>query len=347
MASGRRKKLMALTRLLSSVLIASTVLVLALGSLFSYFQFKVHQAFQGYQVEAKVLVIPRGHHVSQVAELLRANGIIQSSRTFLWYLRVWFPGFSPKAGEYRFSAPLNVIQVAQKLHAGEIHYHRVTIPEGLTMIEIVDRLVAQGFGQRELFLRIVQNPAPISDLDPDATNLEGYLFPETYLLTRGAGEKEIILSMVAGFRKLWTSERRTRAAEIGLSVREVVSLASLIEKETGAEPERKLVSAVFHNRLQKHMKLACDPTVIYAVKLVKEYDGVIHLSDLNLDSPYNTYLYPGLPPGPIANPGLASMDAALYPAEVNYLYFVSRNDGTHIFSEHYRDHKRAVQAYQR
>ena len=153
--------------------------------------------------------------------------------------------------------------------------------------------------------------------------------------------------MIESFRQTWTPEHSRRARELQLSIREVVTLASLIEKETALDQERPLVSAVFHNRLQQNLKLACDPTVIYAVKQVKEFDGIIHQSDLDLDSPYNTYLYPGLPPGPIANPGLESIEAALYPAQVDYLYFVSTNDGSHYFSNNYRDHNRAVRQYQR
>ena len=138
-----------------------------------------------------------------------------------------------------------------------------------------------------------------------------------------------------------------RARELNLTVREVITLASLIEEETGLAEERPLVSSVFHNRLKRNLKLACDPTVIYAVSLAKEFDGIIHRSDLEFDSPYNTYLYPGLPPGPISNPGMAAIEAALYPAEGDFLYFVSKNDGGHVFSSSYRDHRRAVARYQR
>jgi UPF0755 protein len=153
--------------------------------------------------------------------------------------------------------------------------------------------------------------------------------------------------MVSHFREIWTQEYSRRAQELEFSIREVITLASLIEKETSLSGERPLVSAVFHNRLRQNLKLACDPTVIYAVNLIKEFDGVINQSDLDLDSPYNTYLYPGLPPGPIANPGLDSIEAALYPADVEYLYFVSTNEASHIFSINYRDHQRAVDKYQR
>ena len=171
--------------------------------------------------------------------------------------------------------------------------------------------------------------------------------PDTYLLPHGASPRKIVATMVDDAREFWTDEHLARARDLGLTVRDVVTLASLIEKETGQAEERPLVSAVFHNRLRKGMHLMCDPTVIYGVRLLKEFDGVINQSDLALDSPYNTYRYPGLPPGPITNPGRASLEAALYPAQADYLYFVSRNDGTHVFSEDYRSHERAVRRFQR
>jgi UPF0755 protein len=191
------------------------------------------------------------------------------------------------------------------------------------------------------------NTEAIADLDPEAQNLEGYLFPDTYYLTRGMNEVEIVQSMIDGFRSVWSKEYDVRSRELAMTVREIITLASLIEKEAALPHERDLVSAVFHNRLRLNMKLACDPTVIYAVKLTKPYDGVINQSDLELDSPYNTYLYAGLPPGPIANPGEKAIQSALYPADSNYLFFVSRNDGSHVFSSNYRDHSRAVQQFQR
>ena len=187
----------------------------------------------------------------------------------------------------------------------------------------------------------------VADLEPEARDLEGYLLPETYFLSRKSTEADLVQMMVDSFRRLWTSRLSRQAGQTGLTIREIVTMASLIEKETGSEVERPLVSAVFHNRLRLGMKLMCDPTVIYAVKLAKNFDGIIHQSDLDFDSPYNTYLYPGLPPGPITNPGRASLEAALSPAETDYLYFVSKNDGTHVFSANYSAHREAVVRYQR
>lgn len=321
--------------------------VLPVGLGFWWLQSRTYLPYRGYTSREKTILIERGQTISQVADNLEHSGVIESSRWFLWHLRIWFPEFSPKAGEYRFDRALNWIEVGRKLHRGDIHFYRVTIPEGLTKEDIVVRLNAQGFGDKARLAELVNSASLVSDLDPAAWDLEGYLFPETYLFSRQTDEYEIVRFMVDNLRRVWTGDRQKRAEDLGFNLREVLSLASLIEKETALESERRLVSAVFHNRLHRNMRLECDPTVIYAVKQVKEYDGVIHQSDLKLDSPYNTYLYPGLPPGPIGNPGLASIDAALYPAPVDYLFFVARDDGSHIFSTNYSDHNRAVQRFQR
>jgi len=309
---------------------------------------QIYQPYKGYEESHQLIVIQRGSMVPQIARTLKSHGIVRSSWLFEWYARLSHRPLVLQAGEYRFEGPINLPTVTEKLRTGLVHQYRVTIPEGLIMDEIAQRFIAQGFGTREKFLEAMKRTALINDWDSVAgDNLEGYLFPDTYFVTRDMSEQQMVDAMVANFQKVWTPERRKRAEELALTTRETITLASLIEKETALSSERSLVSAVFHNRLKKNLKLACDPTVIYAVRLVKEYDGVINQSDLELDSPYNTYLYPGLPPGPIANPGLESIDAALYPAKADYLYFVSTNDGRHLFSTSYRDHTRAVAQYQR
>jgi UPF0755 protein len=320
----------------------------AIAFLLLWFIIQIHQPYQGYPESSRIVRIERGWSAPQIAEALNSQGIIRSSSLFQWYVRLVFEPSSLKAGEYQFEGPKNLPAVLEKLRLAQVYHYRITIPEGWTLEEIAERLAKNGFGDQEKFLQAMQAIDLMGDWDPVADqNLEGYLFPDTYFYPRGMGEQEIVRSMVKSFRETWTPEHSQRAQELGLSIRKVVTLASLIEKETGLDRERPLVSAVFHNRLQKNLKLACDPTVIYAVKLTKEFGGVIKQSDLDLDSPYNTYLYPGLPPGPIANPGLKSIEAALYPADVDHLYFVSRNDGSHIFSTDYRDHNRAVAKYQR
>ncbi|MFQ5740120.1 MAG: endolytic transglycosylase MltG [Acidobacteriota bacterium] len=329
------------------VLLSGCLVLIASATAYHQLDRELHKAFRGYSSTHRRFFIPRGQSATAIAASLESDGIIHSARLFRWYLRLHGDSPSLRAGEYRFDRPMSLVEVAAKLRRGEIYYHKVTIPEGLDLNEICAQLASKGFGRLEHLLQIARKPGMIADLDPRATDLEGYLFPETYSLTRGVDERSILQAMVDRFRKVWTPERWTRARELGMTMREVITLASLIEKETRLPRERPFVSAVFHNRLKKNMNLECDPTVIYAVKSIKAYDGVIHRSDLRIDSPYNTYRYPGLPPGPIAAPGAASIDAALFPADVDYLYFVSKNDGSHVFSLRYRNHKRAVLKYQR
>ena len=321
---------------------------LAVAVLLLWFMVEIYQPYQGYPNPSRIVLIERGWALPQIAEALNSQGIIRASSIFQWYVRLAFEPSLLKAGEYQFEGPQNLPAVLEKLRLGQVHHYRITIPEGLALDEIAKRLAENGFGDEENFLQAMQDIDLIGDWDRVADqNLEGYLFPDTYFFPRGVDEREIVQAMVSYFSEIWTSEHSQRAQELELSIREVITLASLIEKETSLDRERPLVSAVFHNRLRQNLKLACDPTVIYAVKLVKEFDGVINQSDLDLDSPYNTYLYAGLPPGPIANPGLQSIEAALYPADVDYLYFVSTNDASHFFSINYRDHNRAVEKYQR
>ena len=321
-------------------------LILISASSFWFIHAALNQSFQASSGEAQIFV-SRGQSAREIAGMLEKGGVISSARLFRWYLRYLGDGYFLQTGEYRFQGPLNVIQVVEKLHRGEVHRYKITLPEGLSLAEVAERLESEGFGKKDKFLQLAAEPSLISDLDPEAEDLEGYLYPETYYFTFDADEEEILRTLTNAFRTLWTVQRQRQSEELGLSLRQTLSLASLIEKEAALAAERPLISAVFHNRLQRNMRLECDPTVIYAVQRVKKFDGIIHQSDLELDSPYNTYKYAGLPPGPIANPGRDSIDAALHPAPVKHLYFVARNDGSHFFSSNYRDHHRAVLAYQR
>ena len=204
----------------------------------------------------------------------------------------------------------------------------------------------KGFGTAEAFRAAAMNQKLIADLDPAAPDLEGYLFPETYSLPRDTPAAVVVEQMVAGFRKAVTDDLRTSANQAGLSVREMVTLASLVEKETGAPDERPLVAAVYRNRLKLRMPMQADPTVIYALQKAGKYNGNLSRDNLQYDSPYNTYQYAGLPPGPIAAPGKASLQAAAKPADVDYLYFVSKNDGTHVFASTLAEHNRNVFTWQ-
>lgn len=303
--------------------------------------------FKGYLESEILFEIPRGESLAAVALRLERRGVIRSA--LLMRTAAWLEAdrLSIKAGTYRFDRPLSLDAVLDRLDRGEVAYHRITIPEGLDLAQVMALLVEAGIGSVSGYAAVMGRADWISDLDPMARDLEGFLLPDTYHFALDSDEALVVRRMVNSFRTFWNPDRQARARELGLATREAVTLASLVEKETAVPEERSLVSAVFHNRLRLGMRLMCDPTVIYAVRTVKEYDGIIHRSDLQLDSPYNTYLYPGLPPGPIANPGRAALDAALYPSETNYLFFVSRNDGTHQFSVSYEQHSRAVNRYQR
>ena len=233
------------------------------------------------------------------------------------------------------------------LSEGKVFFHPVTIPEGLTRREIAQHLESLGIIEEEDFLEACSRTELLGSYDIEAENLEGYLFPETYHFSRGISAGTIITILVTQFKTVFTEEWRQRATEINMTPRKVVILASLIEKETSFPEERKLVSSVFHNRLRIRMKLDCDPTIIYAMKEQGPYTGRLLKRLLKLDSPYNTYLRRGLPPGPICNPGQAALEAALYPSDEKYIYFVSKNDGSHVFSRTFSEHQRAVRKYQR
>ncbi|MCP2620302.1 endolytic transglycosylase MltG [Candidatus Aminicenantes bacterium AC-334-K16] len=295
-----------------------------------------------------IFEIPKGASVISVSHQLKAKGIITHPFIFRLMFQVLYPDQPIKAGEYKIKTPISIKELLQVLTQGQVLLHSITIPEGLTRFEIATLLEKKlSFFSANEFIAATETTSLIKDLDPLATNLEGYLFPETYSFPKGTSPGEVVQAMVRQFRRIFSSSWQARASQLGFSVREIVILASLIEKETSQPEERNLISAVFHNRLKKKMKLDCDPTIIYALKLKGKYDGRLGWNDLKLDSPYNTYLYPGLPPGPIANPGQAALEAALYPADVDYLYFVARNDGTHVFSRTLREHNQNVLIYQK
>ncbi len=333
-------------RLLLWMALGIGIALILLAPLF-WLQIRIREPFKGFLEPEVRVIVNSGATVNEIGRLLEREGVIASARLFRIYVLLNHLSTRLQAGEYQFSEVASLEEVVDTIVAGHVHYHRVTIPEGLEIPLIASIFAEAGFGTVSQLLTAMNDISAISDLDPLAEDLEGYLFPDTYFLTSGMTERKIVFLMLENFRQFWTPEKQQRAKDLNMTLREIVTLASLIEKETALEGERPLVSAVFHNRLRKNMKLACDPTVIYAVKRVKQYDGVINLSDLGLDSPYNTYLYPGLPPGPIANPGRMALEAALYPADSDYLYFVSRNDGSHFFSVHYQDHAQAVRRYQR
>ncbi|MGE0132194.1 MAG: endolytic transglycosylase MltG [Blastocatellales bacterium] len=304
-----------------------------------------------YEHEAakKIITIEPGAKTSAIISRLHAEGVLEHE----WLIRLWlrfFPnGKRFKAGDYEFKSPISAREVIDQLTRGSVATRNLTIPEGYNQFDIA-RLLAglrlkEPAPRPEDALASLKNTSLIADLDPQATTLEGYLFPDTYDYTANTKRAQLIEVMVKRFREVYTPEMQTRAEELGMKPRQVVTLASLIEKEAKVDSERELISSVFHRRLKLGVQLACDPTVIYAALIDGRYRGKIYQSDLDRDSAYNTYRRAGLPPGPIASPGKRSLQAALNPAQTDYLYFVvdaTKNDGSHKFSASSTDHDRAV-----
>lgn len=315
----------------------------------------LNRPYRGYE-EARLVEVRPGQGAGRILATLEETGVLQDPRLARLYL-VYVLGNPPlRAGEYRFEEPLSAAQVLDKLIRGRVVVYPVTLIEGLTLEESAESLARQGFGDRDAFLREMQRAELIRDYDPKATNLEGYLYPDTYNFASGTQEGEIVATLVRTFRKRFDSiaanvspDSRPLGGSDGghPSVREVVTLASIVEKEALLDEERPLIAGVYAHRLRRGIALYADPTVIYAKKLLGTWDGNLRRADLQLDSPYNTYLYPGLPPGPICSPAAASLAAAIAPAETTYLYFVSRNDGSHVFAETLREHNRNVEIWQR
>jgi UPF0755 protein len=308
---------------------------------------RVVDPYRGYS-DAEVFVeIPSGTGPAGIGERLVASGVVRDATTFRTALLISGRARSLKAGEYRFDAPMHALDVIDKIARGDVYKRLLTFREGLTILEMAQVFEEKGFGKAEDFRKAAGNAALIADLDPAARDLEGYLFPETYSLPRDTPATTVIEQMIAGFRKALTTEVKTAATAQGLSMREFVTLASLVEKETAAPGERPLVAAVYRNRMKIHMPMQADPTVIYALQKAGNYNGNLTRENLHeFDSPYNTYRYAGLPPGPIASPGKASLVAASQPADVDFLYFVSKNDGTHVFASTLEEHNRNVQTWQ-
>lgn len=307
---------------------------------------RVETPYRGYAAPEVFVDVESGDSTRVIARRLADAGVVDDPLTFR--LAVWRSGRDRalQAGEYRFHEPRSAMDVVDVIARGRVHLRTITVPEGLTLDETADVFGASEFGSREDFVQAARRVALVADLDPEATDLEGYLFPETYALPRGATADDLVEAMVEQFRRTLTPELREEARRQERSIREVVTLASLIEKETGHAGEHELVSAVYTNRLRIGMPLQCDPTVIYALQRDGLYDGNLTRTNLRYDSPYNTYVYGGLPPGPIASPGRDALEAVFAPADVSYLYFVSRNDGTHEFANTLREHNRNVQRFQ-
>ena len=331
-------------RVVLRALAALLVLAVAIGAAAVVLAGRVRRPYRGYAEAERFVEIPRGASVPAIANVLAGAGVVPDAITFRIAARVLGADRTLKAGEYRFDRPLSPLEVAATLARGEVYLRAITFPEGLTIAEMARIYEARGLGDAQAFLSAARDVSAVRDLDPRAGDLEGYLFPDTYTLPRSATARDLTRQMVARFRDVFDT---TAGGGLGgRTVRQLVTLASLIEKETALPDERRIVAGVYANRLRIGMGLQCDPTVIYALARAGRYTGNLTRADLAFDSPYNTYRYAGLPPGPIASPGQAALEAALRPAEVPYLYFVSRNDGGHAFAASLDEHNRNVQRYQ-
>jgi UPF0755 protein len=307
---------------------------------------RMQTPYKGYQAGEQFVEIPVVAGASDIRQRLVEAGVVRDGMTLRLALRWTGASRDLQAGEYRFDRPMTAIEVVNKIARGDVYGQRITFPEGLTIREMAEIYESRGLGHARDFVEAARQTALIQDLDPAARDLEGYLFPDTYTVGRTAVASQLIESMVVGFRAAYPVDARHTGDQPPLTVRELVTLASLVEKETGKPEERPVVAAVYRNRLRLGMPMQADPTVIYALQKIGKYDGNIRKDDLSINSPYNTYRYPGLPPGPIASPGKASLAAAARPADVDYLFFVSRNDGSHVFATTLAEHNRNVQEFQ-
>jgi UPF0755 protein len=309
------------------------LLAVAVGAAATWLYLGTERPFRGYTEDEQFVDIPNGLSTRAIGDRLVAAGIVRDSLTFRAALWKSGRGTRLKAGEYRFAEPMAPMAVIDRLKRGDVFVIHVTFPEGLNVFEMAKIFESKGLGSAESFVEA-------------GRGLEGFLFPETYALSRHTDAAKLVHQMKDAFEHALTPEMRAAAEARGLTIPQLATLASIVEKETGNPAERPLVASVYHNRLRIGMPLQCDPTVIYALELAGRYDGNIRRDDLSFDSRYNTYRYAGLPPGPIASAGQASLDAVVHPAESEYLYFVSRNDGSHVFAKTLAEHNQNVQKFQ-
>jgi UPF0755 protein len=318
---------------------AVAVLFIASVGIFGYWYLG---PYRGFRTETFVEV-EHGMSSRRIAKALTHQGVVRSEWAFL-AVRILRPHATLQAGEYRFATAQTPWQVFEEIRRGEVFYEEITVPEGSNRFDIASLLDQLDMVKGDAFLKAAEKPEIVRDLDGLAPSLEGYLFPSTYRMTRRTTAAQLCRAMTDEFRKRWKS---LGSSVEGIDTHKIVTLASLIEKETGIAPERPIIASVFVNRMRMNMPLQCDPSTVYAALLENRYRGTIHRSDLESTSPYNTYAHEGLPPGPIANPGIQSLTAALHPSETNYVYFVAKPDrsGSHHFSATLSEHEKAVLSY--
>lgn len=291
----------------------------------------------------QVIIVKPGQKFKSLSQILYKKGVINHPAKFRLFSRIKGYDKNIKAGEYILSSTMTPKIILEIFVIGKVRLHRITMPEGYNLRQVAQVVSRAGFGTQADFFKAATNADLVHSKGIDAQTFEGYLFPDTYYFTKDATPEKIISSMVKRFWSVFKPEWKNRAKTLGFTIHQVVTLASIIEKETGAAVERPIISSVFHNRLKRRIRLESDPTVIYGIK---DFNGNITRRDLAENTPYNTYRIKGLPPGPIANAGIKAIEAVLYPADTRFLYFVSKKDNTHQFSTNLKDHNRAVQKYQ-
>lgn len=300
------------------------------------------------------IVIPKGSNPNEIIEKLEKEGILKSALPVQIYIRSFGDAAKLRAGEYQFASPVTPLQVLKELEKGEERTTRLTIPEGFTRFDIAKR-IADGFPleprltEKEV-LALTEDASLIKDFDPQAKNLEGYMFPSTYSFPKGTSAQQIIKTMVEQFKKTWKPEWNDKAKQLGRTPHEIVTIASLIETESKFDAERVIVASVINNRLKKNIPLGIDQTAVYIAKMQNRWDGTIHKSDLEVDSPYNTRKYGGIPPGPISSVSESALAAALNPSQTDYIFYVlnvEKNDGSHNFYASASDFERGKAAYQK
>jgi UPF0755 protein len=322
------------------------LVLFAAGTAAGWLAYEWQTPYQGYSGEQAVVDVPRGVSTRGIAERLESAGVVRSALAFEIWSR-WRHEQRLEAGEYRFDRPMTMAEVFETMAAGRVWTVTLTVPEGWTMFDIADAVAKDGLASRADFLRAAGNPAPIRDLAPNAPTLEGFLFPATYQFPHRTTAQAVVDAMVRKFRQAWGEVTRNDPPAGKLSPAQVVTLASLVQEETPNESERPIIAGVFSNRLRLGYPLECDPSVVYALKMEGKYDGDLRPAELHMESPYNTYLHYGLPPGPIGNPGIPSLEAALHPAKVDYLYFVANGSGGHSFSKTLAEQEQNIKRYRK
>ncbi len=325
--------------------IAFVIIILILVIVISFYRYAVLPL--GDQRTPKTVDIPSGAGFFKITTILSDAGVV-TNKPFFWALAIGKGAAAQiKAGEYEFTEQMSPVEILNKLIRGETKHYLVLIPEDINAKEIAERLLSDRLINEKEFMKLITDKDFILSLGLEEKSLEGYLFPDTYRLDRSMTTAGIIRILVNNFKEKMTPEITKRAAKMKMTIHQLITLASIIGKESSDSTEKPLISAVFHNRMKLGMKLQSDPTAIYGLQENGNDVKIVRAKHLKSDTPYNTYRIKGLPPGPIANPGMDSIMAALYPADVRYLYFVSKNDGTHQFSTNLASHQKAIQEYRK